>query len=141
MSLAFRRRRREAFKRAGGASESAPNRRLPRAQERVQQAIESASLSVAPGGWGRAPIKAFQSYSPGERRSGIPPVRPGSRSPLQAGFKALAKLQFKAPARTLVCHQRSVRREVLFARRVAGFKRSPGRGGSYHRRPESQYGC
>lgn len=149
MSLQRRRRRRE-FERGGGPSEAGPNRRLPPAQERVQQAIEASALGEARGVSGDSPMQGAQVFAPPgaqraavrARTSGIPQPIYGVASPLKARLKALKGLRYRFPARTLVCHQRQVRKEVLFARRVAGFRRSaPGRGGSYRRRPESQYGC
>lgn len=46
------------------------------------------------------------------------------------------------PSRVYFCVKRKQRREVLFARKVAGhFRRSPGRGGSYRRTQSSYYRC
>lgn len=48
----------------------------------------------------------------------------------------------KTPAGQSICSRRGERREVLFAGRIAGFRgRSPGRGGSYKRTPESTTVC
>lgn len=49
----------------------------------------------------------------------------------------------KIPAKHSVCAERSKRRSVLFARRVAGkgFRRSPGHGGTYRRTIESDTSC
>lgn len=143
MTPSRRSRRREAsdfrlFERAGESSISDSNQRLPRAQERVQQAIEAESL------WGHGGEPPIQSYSSGRHSisvGGSARHAPRPSQSIKAGFKILARLQYRAPARTLVCQQRGVRKEVLFARRVAGFRRSPGRGGGYRRRQESQYGC
>lgn len=135
------------FERAGESSIPDSNGTLPRAQERVQQAIEAEALV---GVWGPAPRQdEGAAWSPGARRLGQLPrsgrygqVSRNIYSPAKRlGVEELSRLRYRAPARTLVCAQRGVRREVLFARRVAGFKRSPGRGGKYHRRQESQYGC
>lgn len=83
---------------------------------------------LAYGGTGR------RTYGQSQTATNIP-------FPAKRLFEQFKQLRYKAPARTLVCQQRGVRREVLFAKRVAGFRRSPGRGGGYRRRPESQYGC
>lgn len=49
---------------------------------------------------------------------------------------------FKKTPAVSVCSRRGERREVLFAARVAGYRgRSPGRGGSYKRTPESTQVC
>ena len=87
----------------------------------------------APPGAQRAGLRA--------NRTGLARPSYGVVHPIQAQLTALKRLRYRFPATTLICHQRAVRREVLFARRVAGYRRSPGRGGTYHRRPESQYGC
>jgi len=51
----------------------------------------------------------------------------------------LKLLRFTSPARVVLCVKRGIRREVLFAQKVAGFKgRSPG---PYRRTQNSQYGC
>lgn len=49
----------------------------------------------------------------------------------------------RVPSAVWFCLKRKQRRQVLFARRVAGWrrKRSPGRGGSYRRTPNSAYRC
>lgn len=50
--------------------------------------------------------------------------------------------RLRADPRTSMCVRRSQRREVLFARRVAGrVGRSPGRGGGYSRNVHSQWSC
>jgi len=145
----FRRSRRAGFDRRGGPSEAGPNRRLPPAATRLHEAQEAAALPGARGVWGDAPMQEARAYAPpGAQRAGLRANRTGLArpsygvlTPVQAQLSALKQLRYKVPARTLVCHQRAVRREVLFARRVAGYRRSPGQGGSYRRRPESQYGC
>lgn len=60
---------------------------------------------------------------------------------LKAGFPP-PRLTLRAPSKVRFCVQRHTRREVLFARKVAGYKhRSPGSGGRYNRRAESSYRC
>lgn len=156
----YKRARRRQFQRGGGASFDAPNGTLPTAQERVQQAIESAALDGwgyggeppmqgPPGVW-EAPV-APNGPRPGARPRRLKDLRwpsprrllpsPAKRLSKRQQYKALSTLQIRAPRATLFCQQRRERKEVLFAKKIAGFKRSPGRGGTYRRRPESQWRC
>lgn len=128
------------FERAGEATEDASNAwALPRAQERVQQAQERFGLSQ--GAWGRAPISAV-TYEPGLRRTGRRPSLHAERLSRPQQFKALRVLQIKAPERVLFCARRGVRKEVLFAKGVAGRRGgSPGRRGRYFRNQNSAWRC
>lgn len=153
----YKRARRRQFQRGGGASFDAPNQRLPSAQERVQQAIESAALDWGYGG--EPPMQGpavWAPVAPNGPKAGARPRRltdlrwpshrqkfplPAKRLSKRQQYKALATLQIRAPRATLFCQQRRERKEVLFAKKIAGFKKSPGRGGSYRRRPESQWRC
>lgn len=134
----FRRSRRRQFERAGGPSEAGPNGTLPRAQERVQQELERRGLGWGDGG--RAPISAVVYDPPSQPRRGRGPL-PTKRLAFRYGYAQLQRLRIQAPRAVLFCQQRQVRKEVLFAKRVAGLKRSPGRGGTYRRRQESRWGC
>lgn len=146
----FKRSRRRQFERAGGALFDAPNGTLPSAQERVQQELERRGLGWGDGG--ETPMQdegAARAWSPvayeppAGRRSGRPQQRSRTIYPpaKRLGFAQLQRLQIREPKVVLFCQQRRERREVLFAKRVAGRKASPGRGGTYRRRPESQWRC
>lgn len=150
----YKRARRRQFQRGGGASFDAPNQRLPSAQERVQQAIESDALDWGYGGEppmqgeGAARVWIPVANAPRPKAGRLRLLKGLWRTPLPAKrlskrqqYKALSRLQIRKPAVTLFCQQRRERREVLFSKKIAGFKRSPGRGGSYRRRPESQWRC
>lgn len=128
------------FERAGEATEYASNGTLPRAQERVQKAQERFSLPWGDGGL--APISARVLDAP-ERARTVTLSRPlAKRLSRPQQFKALRVLQIKAPERVLFCARRQVRKEVLFARQVAGRAgRSPGRRGRYFRNQNSQWRC
>lgn len=60
-----------------------------------------------------------------------------------ADWAAFRKLKVQAPSRVAFCVRRVVRRQVLFASRIAGnHKRlSPGRGGQYRRNAFSSWSC
>lgn len=49
----------------------------------------------------------------------------------------------KEVTRTSICHRRGARRRVLFTLKIAGkgLKKSPGKGGSYNRTPDSLVSC
>lgn len=51
------------------------------------------------------------------------------------------RLSVRVPGRVQFCVQRKQRREVLFAREIAGFRRSPGAGGHYRRNEDSNWRC
>lgn len=130
----------KAFERAGEASESASNGTLPRAQERVQQALERDSLDFDGGYGGYAPMSA-SSVALGVARHGLRPSRSlAERLSRPQQFRVLARLQVRVPSRVFFCQQRQVRREVLFAKQRAGY------GGSakkkhWRRTQNSQYRC
>lgn len=127
------------FERAGEASESASNGTLPRAQERVQQAQERFALPWGDGG--SAPISARIFDAPRDTEISRR-VTHGERLSRPQQFKALRLLEIKAPRRVLFCARRQVRKEVLFARKVAGRRGgSPGRRGRYLRNANSQWRC
>lgn len=134
----FKRSRRRQFESPGGSYFADPNGTLPRAQERVQQALERLGLDWGYGG--ETPMSAVVQDAPGARR-GLRGSFAGERFSKRSGYKVLARLQLAVPERVLFCQQRKVRKEVLFAKRVAGRRRSPGRGGTYRRRAESQWRC
>lgn len=69
-------------------------------------------------------------------------IKPIDIRRINASWQALNRLP-KLDLRTKTCLSRKQRKEVLFALRVAGRGRrySPGRGGSYNRSTNSQYGC
>lgn len=144
----FKRSRRRQYERAGGALFDAPNGTLPSAQERVQQALERRGLDWGDGGEtpmqgsGVYPSPGARLLQPGPRRVMPPRGRVRQFSiPAKRLFRDLEKLRIREPKVVLFCQQRRERREVLFAKRVAGFRRSPGRGGTYRRRAESQWRC
>jgi hypothetical protein len=75
---------------------------------------------------------------------GLPRFTPLQASPvfLKPSPKRSTLNRLSLDPRQRVCLQRSQRREVLFARRIAGrHLRSPGRGGSYRRGLMSQWSC
>jgi len=112
------------------------NGTLPRAQQRVFEAAEADALVWGDGGG--APIQGARLWAPGARA--IAPRRAVLRqSRLRWG--QLTAPSYRQPLKVLDCARRGIRREVLFARRVAGRRASPGRGGTYRRRPESLYSC
>lgn len=139
------------YERAGETYDDVSNSPLPRAQERVQQALEREGLIGGMGGtpiqgegaaraWSTLPTYAAGTDSAwsGKARYGkSPPYRRSLRSQQYAELKSL---RMRAPARVLFCQQRKERREVLFAKKRAGF------GGSakkrrWRRTQNSQYGC
>lgn len=125
------------YERAGESSIPDSNYPLPRAQERVQQAIEREALS--PWGMGHGPIPARTWV--GARRYGQKPSTPlAERISRSQSFAELKQLRVRAPARTLFCAQRRERREVLFAKNRAGYRGSAKKR-SWHRNQNSQYGC
>lgn len=147
----FKRSRRRHNAPAGGAWFDAPNGTLPSANERVQHELERRGL-----GWGDGGETPMQEPQAPMARNRQPEVayydlrrtygRPGSQRQLpfpakRLGFSDLKKLRIKEPKVVLFCQQRRERREVLFAKKVAGYRRSPGRGGTYRRRAESQWRC
>lgn len=137
---------RKAIQFRAGAKSTFANRRLPRAQERVR----------------RSDIKFYDPLS--ERstfiygRSG-PMLRPRSSvgpslvrvhyaarprlvpKPFSNVLNVLRVVRMAKPKRVLFCVRRKIRREVLFAFKVASKRRSPGRGGSYRRTVESNFRC
>jgi len=131
-----RRAQREAIATRTGESFSDSNGTLPRAQQRVFEAVEADALAWGDGGG--APIEGARLWAPGARAI-APPRAVLRQSRLKYG--SLTSLSYRAPFKTLECARRGIRREVLFARRIAGRRRSPGRGGSYRRRPESLFAC
>lgn len=143
--------RRSSFssKRSGGRFNTLPSGTLPRAQERVQQEIERQGFDLTDGAWGDSPTSAvfdadeftqrrFEPSVPTERRFGL---RARMSRAFARGFVQLKKLGFRNPGIVVDCARRKVRREVLFSRRVAGRRRSPGRGGTYRRREVSNWRC
>lgn len=143
MSRRSRRRRdlsEAVFERSGELSVFSSNAEaLPRAQERVQQATERLGL-IGGGDGGNAPIGARRGYvvGPLERLLRVTPAERFSR---RVQYGLLSRPRMAVPEKVLFCQQRKERREVLFSLGVAGSRRSPGRGGSYRRRPESFYRC
>lgn len=135
----FKRSRRRVFERAGGPSEAGPNGTLPRAQERVQQALERRGLDWGSGGV--PPTSAVVWDPPGGLIRRLPRVTPAERVSKRYGYAVLSDLRVQAPKATLFCQRRAVRKEVLFARGVAGRKASPGRGGRYKRNGDSRWRC
>lgn len=135
-------------KRSGGPLLTGPSGTLPRAQERVQQAIEDLALGGEvdqdfdlTAGMGRSPISALHRASVHQAGSArTTPYRRRFKS-WQKGYDQLKRLAFPNPAVVLVCARRKIRREVMFANRVAGYKRSPGAGGSYRRSKNSSWRC
>lgn len=73
----------------------------------------------------------------------VPSYKLPSRLSQTAWSAQLRELRVRHPARDVLCVRRLQRKQVLFAKRVAGHKlrRSPGRGGSYHRTEWSSYRC
>lgn len=136
----FKRSRRRNLSQASGATFDAPNGTLLSPLDRVFEEKERRGLD--PGYGGGTPMQATVWQVPGGARTGL--ARRGRLPPYQAPFRPMAKLghlQIREPRVTLFCQQRRERREVLFAKKVAGFRRSPGRGGTYRRRAESQWRC
>lgn len=134
-----RRSRRREFKSPGGPLNTGPNGTLPRAQERVQQELERRGLDWGHGG--RAPIPAAVWDPPGGLVRRLPRVTPAERLSRRYGYAQLSELRIRAPKATLFCQKRKVRQEVLFAKQVAGRRRSPGRGGTYKRNGNSLWRC
>lgn len=98
----------------------------PASTWRVWGAQPHASLRSVRGNIGGIPDYFFRPSIPLLQAKGFPPPR----------------LTINAPSKVRFCVQRHTRREVLFARKVAGYKhRSPGSGGRYIRRAESSYRC
>lgn len=61
---------------------------------------------------------------------------------VSSSWRALNVLQVRAPSKEVFCVRRRMRKGVLFARGIAGARRrSPGRGGTYHRNTWSQWRC
>lgn len=75
---------------------------------------------------------------PTERTALVGPV---GKSPPVRSLISLNRLSFALPHRTKECVRRRQRKSVLFALKVAGRRRHHGSGGSYRRRPESQWSC
>lgn len=139
MTALRRRTRRDfsSFERAGEATEFASNGTLPRAQERVQQAQERFGLSRGYGGEPPYQQRAEIFLAEPPRAANVPPLTRRSSQ-----FRALRVLQIQAPQRVLFCARRKERREVLFARGVAGRAgSSPGRRGRYFRNQNSAWRC
>lgn len=152
-----------SFERAGAAYPDAASPPLPRAQERVQQAIERDALLPtrrrSPRGvWGDTPRQAEPAagrwrpgaYRPDRKARGVFTPLPVQRasapykrlSDKKSGYAILRQLSYLNPERVLVCARRAVRREVLFALGIGGHRRrSPGRGGGYRRTEESNWRC
>lgn len=124
------------FERPGGPLVVGPKSEdLPRAQERVQQAIEDDALL---GGMGGLPPITGRVWEPVKARWS------SSWRPSASGLKRYGRLrvlEIRAPVRTLFCVRRKVRREVLFARAIAGRRGLRGRGGSYRRNQNSVWRC
>lgn len=110
----------------------------------------ASSLQGTPlvGVWGRpAPMQAtVQSY---RGRVAVPLLKRthGPIAPLQSrlSFPLWVRLQNRSLRAVTpsvgFCFKRSRRREVLFARNIAGHRKSPGKGGSYHRTEYSHWRC
>lgn len=139
------------FYQAGAAIPSANGSPLPRRSPitRLQRSLASGD----PFPW--SGYGADQPHVVSFSRTRFPVVGPtvfaGVRlpiAPLQAIRRTQARdrvafnaLKVPYPGRVEFCLRRKQRREVLFAKQVAGFRRSPGRGGSYVRSPFSSWSC
>lgn len=71
------------------------------------------------------------------------PLLKARRRLASQSWRALNALRFALPRRERICINRRVRRNVLFATKVAGRGRrfSPGAGGRYYRSEFSSWGC
>lgn len=118
------------------------NRRLPRTHDRRPPVLLSddvdsnRTLTVFP-------TVVRQSSLPGlldrsrVTRWAFTPIRTAKRV-----YRDLARPTPMYPETLKFCIRRAMRREVLFARKVAGrFGRSPGKRGKYRRTLESNYSC
>lgn len=128
------------------------NRRLPLPQESVLQEfrwqrhqgplwpLAASRSSVYP--WGEL-LAAERPISAAARWSSIPSRRwakpPSTKPPLRLLSQWMRVLQIRAPSRVGFCVRRKVRKEVLFAKRVAG-RRGLGRRGVRFTQ-DSQYRC
>lgn len=128
------------------------NRRLPRVQNVHRSPwslhLEDPRSKLAWGVWGLAPMRATVADTPRwralPRLKVSPPLAPlkariVARKAVQASWAEFNRL--RADPRVAFCQRRKERREILFAKRIAGRKRSPGRGGTYHRNVMSQWSC
>lgn len=133
------------------------NGTLPRGPE-VRRLLDLDTLSrsfsdYSPGYGGRleSPIQVLRRVQ--ARRllpRGLPSVRvtrpatpPVDLRRIDESWRQFRALSVRVPERVAFCVRRRTRREVLFAKRVAGrnTRRSPGRGGTYHRSQESSWSC
>lgn len=140
----FRRSRRRQHKLDGGLLFDGPNGTLP--SDLVQAAKERRGLA----GYGVGdpmqgardvwrPVAAKVYGTPGGARFGL---RARGTLPPAKRVGPWHRLQVRVPEVTLFCQQRRERKEVLFAKGVAGRSGgSPGRRGTYRRRAESQWRC
>lgn len=108
--------------------------------------LEDTRRSLVP--FGRAPLTQGPSgvstplvRPPRGMRVLVPPSAPAK--PTRSRMFPWRTIPVAAPASVRFCIQRKQRKEVLFAKGVAGKnkRRSPGRGGGYRRSAKSNYRC
>lgn len=141
----------DAFPTAGASLFDATFPGAPRSVVRRLLDLDSPESRFLGGIGGVAPDASLRSPTVPRRRFARP--LPPARLPLIASRLAKARIaQFERSWREFrllprlspndkACIRRRVRKQVLFASRVAGRKRSPGRGGTYHRKLDSLYRC
>lgn len=117
---------------------------LPRAQERVlriAQGLAPRELELDRQPFGPVYPRARDRLDLIPRRlHRSPRVARPARLRNSVVFQSLHKLQMRAPSRVLFCLRRKQRKEVLFARGVAG-RRGVGRGRRWRRTGDSAYSC
>lgn len=108
----------------------------------LDRIASKSSYGTGYGGRPESPIKSLRSVfrSPVVNvgvRIGRPPLTPASQKRIAESWRAFNVLQFNP--RTSVCVRRVQRRQVLFAKGVAGYRgRSPG---PYRRTADSSWRC
>lgn len=145
--------RRSSFQRQGGISSRIPN---------TSVAPDYRALALSRGGYKQTPtvspgtarlaqvIRSLNRF-PAKRfsllqvaRERLLRVTPRSRkiSPVSMRVRDPLKVQIRFPAGVRICIQRKQRKEVLFAKNIAGSRGgSPGRRSTYRRTPNSYYRC
>lgn len=132
------------IERAGELPRNNSNRlaRLPRAHENVLRSILGLATQTPTRGAAR-PVRAVY---PGARRE-LPKLAVSRAALTQSPAKPtrlkrppLYQLNIQAPSRVKFCVRRKIRREVMFARNMAG-RRGIGRGKTWRRSENSNYSC
>lgn len=128
------------WKRSDGSVYFDPNApaALSRAQERVRQALLGMGIDS------RSPRVLMPSRAVYlQDRPAVKPYAPKARRTAnRSGRQYLSQLMqsINAPRNVQFCVRRKIRREVMFAKNVAG-RRGVGRGKSWRRTNESRYHC